>query len=198
MQTLNINSANIEKAVDFLKQGGVLIHPTDTCYGVAADITNQKALEKVYLLKKMSSKKPMSILVADFKMLKKYGELSHQAEEIAQKYLPGALTLILPKTKDVPSFYAEDTNLLGLRIPDNTLSLDLSKKLGHPITTTSANITGEIQAYTPQEVEKYFKNEDVLFLNGGILPNKKPSTILKITDENYEIVRQGDLFIKNI
>ena len=195
MQILQINKENIDKAVAYLKQGGVVIHPTDTCYGLAADITNKVAVEKIYLLKQMSPSKPMSIIVSDLSMLKIYAFLSQKAAEIAKKYLPGALTLILPKTKSVPSFYAKSLNFLGVRIPKNFLSLELVQKLDSPITTTSANITKKLPAYTPQDVENYFGNADVLFLNGGILPNKKPSTILKFVDDSFEIIRQGDLII---
>lgn len=195
MQVLKITQENIIKAVDFLKNGGVVVHPTDTCYGLAADITNQKAVEKIYALKQMSKEKPMSILVASLEMFKKYGDLSFKAEKIAQKYLPGALTLIVPKTKDIPDFYAGNTNLIGIRYPNHLVSLELVEKLERPVTTTSANLTGLPPAYLPAEVKKYFQAEEILFLDGGILPNKKPSTILKIVDGTIDLIRQGELLI---
>ena len=195
MQTLKITPENILKAIDFIKQGGVVIHPTDTCYGLAADITNEKAVNKIYALKQMKKEKPMSILVNDLEMFKKYAELSPEAEDLAQKHLPGALTLVVSKTKNVPKFYAENTNMIGVRIPDHKLSLELVASLKKPITTTSANITGYPQAYSPEEVEKYFKNEEVLLLDGRVLPNKKPSTILKIVDGKIDLIRQGDLLV---
>ena len=197
MRILKADLTSLEQTVDFLKQGGVVIHPTDTCYGMAVDITNPQAIQKIYALKKMSLQKPMSILVADFAMLEKYGKLSAKAREIAQKYLPGALTLVLPKTENVPAFYAPENDFIGLRLPRQNLSLDLVQKLGNPITTTSANLTGQVQAYTPAEVLNYFQETEVLFLDGGILPQKKPSTILKCVDDFCEIIRQGDLLIQS-
>lgn len=195
MQKLEINSNNINRAVKFLKQGGVVIHPTDTCYGLAADITNEKAVRRVAELKQMSLEKPMSILVSDLEMFVKYGELPLEAEKLAKKYLPGALTLIVKKTNNIPDFYAENTEFVGIRIPDNKFSLGLAKGLNYPITTTSANITGLPQAYTPKEIQGFFADEEVLFLDGGVLPYKKPSTILKIADGRIDLIRQGEIIV---
>lgn len=197
MQILEINAQNIEKAVEYLRSGGVIIHPTDTCYGLAADITNPEAVAQVAKLKKMSLEKPISVLVADFEMLRKYAVLDGKAEEIARKYLPGSLTLLLPKRKEMPAFYANGNTFVGVRYPNHNLALTLAKKMGRPITTTSANITGEIQAYKTAEVIQYFGDAEVLFLNGGDLEFKSPSTILKCVEGSCEIVRQGDLLIEN-
>lgn len=197
MQILKINSANLQQAVVYLKQGGVVIHPTDTCYGIAADITNSEAIAKVIKLKQVSSDKPMSILASDMDMLKKYGVLNPKSSKIAQKHLPGALTLLLLKTNQVPNFYAPQTNLIGIRIPADKLSRTIVTFLDNPITTTSANLTGKPQAYSLSTIKLYFENEDILVLDGGDLPFQKPSTICKIVEDEMEIIRQGDLILKD-
>ncbi len=198
MQRIKANFQNVDRAVEFLRKGGVLIHPTDTCYGMAADITNQNAVEKIHLLKQMSLHKPMSILVSDTSMLKQYGKTNQKIDDIVKKYLPGALTLIIPKTQNVPQHYAEGKSSIGIRIPDDSLSLEICKRLGKPLTTTSANLTGQIQAYSSDEVANYFEDQDVLFFDGGLLKKQKPSTIIKVKEDGFEIIRQGDLFIHNL
>jgi len=197
MQRIEYSARNLDKIVDFLRKGKIVIHPTDTCYGLAGDILNRKTIDKIYQFKQMSKKKPMSILVNSLEMFKKYGELNNLTQKIVKKYLPGELTLLVPKTQNIPDFYVKNTNLIGIRLPNHYISLEIVNRLKNPITTTSANLTGEIQAYTAEEVVSYFGDQDVVFFDAGSLPKKEPSTIIKIVENSFEIIRQGDLLLKN-
>ena len=195
MQSLPITFLNIQKAVEYLKTGKVVIHPTDTCYGMAVDITNPVAVRQVCQLKQMPETKPMSIIVSNLKMLQEYAKLVSIAEKLVKKYLPGPLTLLLPKTNKVPSYFAANSQYIGIRMPSDPISCKLAALLGNPITTTSANITGQSPAYSISKIKNYFNNQDVLLLDGGDLEKRKPSTIIKIIENKIQVIRQGEFQI---
>lgn len=200
MKLIKLSKESWREAVDVLKNGGVVAHPTDTCYGLAADITNQAAVEKIIKIKQMDPEKPMSIAVANLTELAKYGELSPKALEIVQKYLPGAVTLLVPKNKAVPDFYYPHSELIGLRIPDHELTLDLVRGLGCPITTTSANVTMRTENYSGKEVFEAFYDEefepDLVFDLDLDDPERiKPSTIVQVVGDAVTVVRWGEVEI---
>jgi len=201
MRLAKITSESLSEAVRVLKFCGVIAHPTDTCYGLAANIFEPLAVNRIIRIKKMSSNKPMSIAVHDVSELSKYGELSLLAEKIIKKYMPGAITILVPRTLHVPAFYYPESELIGLRVPKHKLTRDLAKGIGRPITTTSANISGKKENYSGQDVFDSFFNEEKmpdLVFNSDLLVKKrdKPSTIVKIIGETMEIVRQGGVVIE--
>ena len=119
------------------------MHPTETCYGLAVDIFNRGALDKLYRVKGRDGRKPVSILVADLEMARQYGEFSEKALELAEKYWPGALTIIVPRTKNLPEFFNAGQEFVGIRCADHEFSRKLVRAFGSPITTTSANLSRE-------------------------------------------------------
>ena len=176
----------IEKAVQVLKNGGVVMHPTETCYGFAVDVKNPAAMAKLYKLKGRDAKKPVSILVADLKMAKKHGEFSKKTLELAEKYWPGPLTIVVPRGKE----------FVGMRCADHQFSRELVRTFGSPITTTSANLAGEEPLYKPEVgVFGDLAKEIDLVVDGGEIPFNKPSTIVKVVGEKVELIRQGDLVV---
>lgn len=176
----------IAEAVEVLRAGGVVMHPTETCYGFAVDVGNPVAMEKLYRLKGRDAKKPMSIMVAGLEMAKKYGEFSEKALELAEKYWPAPLTIIVPSGE----------KFVGMRCPDHKFSRDLVKAFGSPITTTSANLAGEDPLYEADfETFGDLAKDIDLVVDGGEIPFHRPSTIVKVVGEDVEIVRVGDLLI---
>lgn len=189
MQIFSIQ--NVQEAVKILKSGGVIIHPTETCYGLAADIFNKNAIKKVYEIKKMPFSKPVSILVSSTEEAKKYGEWNELAEKYAQKYWPGPLTLILKRKDTVPKFLNSGTNTIGIRFPSHEFSVEMVKNLGAPIITTSANISGEPPPYTPKQIQQNFAD---LFIDCGELDKSiLPSTILDISEGKLRVLRDGPI-----
>lgn len=176
----------IKKAVSILKKGGLVIYPTETCYGLGADATSQKAVKKVYLIKKRPRNKPISIVVSDIKMFKKYAYISKKAEKLIKKYMPGPLTLVLKK-KNLPNVLSK--NKIGIRIPNNKIALKLIKEFGKPITATSANLAGGSNPYTIKSALKQIKPD--YYIDAGKLPRRKPSTIYDV--EKNRIIRKGSI-----
>lgn len=202
MKIIPLSTQNSVLMMHTLQQGGVIAHPTDTCYGLAADISNQKAVQKVAQIKKMAFDKTISIMVSDFYMLKKYGVLNARAAEIMQKHLPGPLTMILPKTEQVPGDYFPKEDTIGLRIPNLPWLLEIIKEFNSPLTTTSANISGKKETYSAQEVYEMFQNQTFqpdLIIDVPENPQRnKPSTIVRIVEERVEVLREGEIKITKI
>lgn len=193
-----VNLKDFKKAVSVLRSGGVVAHATDTCYGFAADVFSKKALKSLYKLKRMAVDKPVSILAADLKMASKYGFFGKNALKMAQKYWPGALTIIVKRKKSLPTFFNPGVKTVGIRVPNHKLSLALAEKLGQPITTTSANISGQLSPYSVSAMEKQFHNQKLrpdFILNSGQLKKNLPSTIIDASGKKIRIVRNGDVKI---
>ncbi|MBP8591092.1 threonylcarbamoyl-AMP synthase [Candidatus Shapirobacteria bacterium] len=189
-----------EKAVAVLKKGGLIIYPTDTCYGLGADATNSGAIDKLMAFKGERKGKPVAVAVSNLVMAEEYVFLSEKARALAKKYLPGPLTLAcLSKHKVDPRLESAE-GTLGVRIPDTPLLLAIIAALGKPITTTSANISGGASPYSRSSWEKETPQERQalvdLFLDAGELPFSPPSTVVEVSGEKIKIIRQGAIKIK--
>lgn len=188
---------NVEKAVEILKKGGVVAHATDTCYGFAAHIFNEVAVEKVYHLKQMQRSKPISILVSSLEEAQEYGLFNKKALELAQQFWPGALTIIVKRKKKLPKWINPGQATVGIRLPGDTISRGLAEKLGGPITTTSANITTLPSPYSVSAIKKQFTGQKVkpdFYIDSGALSKANPpSTIVDCTHTGLRIVRQGSV-----
>lgn len=190
-----------------LKHGKVIAYPTDTSYGLAVDPTNPAALKKFYQIKERSTKKPVHIVVGSIADAKQYAVWNKQAQKLAKKFWPGALSLALPikfgvtkKFKFVKLFSA-GTKTIGLRMPKNQIALDIVKTLQKPITATSANpsahLSGGYDSYSAEDIIKQFskqKHKPDIIIDAGKLPKRKPSTLVKIlADGEIEILRAGSI-----
>ena len=188
----------INQAITVLKLGGVVIHPTDTCYGIAADITNQKAIERVYQLKKRSHKKPLKIIVRNLKEFKKYAQYYPIIRKIINKYKPYQIAFVVSRTKTTPSFLNPQDSTIGIQVPRCKICQQLLKKTNFPLVATSANISNKRECYGLIELFEQFSKTDpdqppFLILYSGKLPRKKPSSVVKIiNDKKFEILRLGD------
>jgi len=185
---------NIAKLKKVLEDGGVVMHPTETCYGLAVDVFNKRALEKLYRLKKMDKSKPVSILVDSLAMAEEFGVFSDKAFMLAKKYWPGPLSLIVPRKRSLPDFLNPGNEFVSIRFSADDFCRKMVSALGRPLTTTSANRTGEPQLYCADE--DYFGGEVDLVVDGGEIRKNKPSTIVKVFGDELSIVRQGDLVLE--
>jgi tRNA threonylcarbamoyl adenosine modification protein (Sua5/YciO/YrdC/YwlC family) len=192
---MTINAKNpqkrlIRKVVDHLEQGGMIVYPTDTIYGLGCDLFNPEAIEKIRRLKKMDGKKPLSFICSDLKDISRYAYVSNYAYKIMKRLLPGAYTFILKATKLVPKIAQTKQKTVGIRIPDNKICLALVKELGHPIVSTSVSKPGEGLYNDPAEIEERFGKQIDLVIDGGVIVAEH-SSIIDLTDDFPKVIRVG-------
>ncbi len=202
MKKLALNKLNrtlvIKEAVKVLKRGGIIVYPTETAYGLGADFLNLKAIAKIYKIKGRNFKKPLAVLVSSLAMAKRFVSFNKVSSALAKKYWPGPLTIILNfKIQILKEFRIKNYKTLGLRISSNKLATLIVRKLGKPLTSTSANISGKLDCYSVDEIESQFekrKYKPDLIIDAGRLPKRKASTVVKITDGQIKILRKGKIF----
>jgi len=192
---LKINSQNpepekIEKVVEILRAGGIIVYPTDTIYGLGCDIFNKKAVEKIYQLKKREKKKPMSIICSDFKEIAQYALIPDFAFQIMKKVLPGPYTFILKAKSQTPKTVLSKNKTVGIRLPANKICLALAEKLGNPIITTSLNISKQKVLTNPKQLPKEMLNKISLIIETGTL-GSEPSSVIDLSGSYPVILRKG-------
>lgn len=195
MKKIKINSKNISLAVENLKYGGVVVFPTETVYGLAADPFNAQAIRKIYAVKGRSFNKPLPLIAADFSVVKKYFVLNKKEKELANKFWPGALTMILKhKTQLTKLKGIWNQKEIAVRVSPHKIAHALAAGIGGFIVSTSANISGQSECSGAGEVLKQFKNRHFqpnLVLDAGRLKKSEPSTIVKVEKGKIIILRQG-------
>lgn len=189
----------INKAIATLKGGGLVIYPTETCYGLGADATNQTAVKKVLQFKGQRGGKPISVAVSDRKMAQMYVEVNDTANNLYQQFLPGPLTVVSKSRGKAARILEAGRSTLGVRIPNYPLVLEIIKEFGRPITSTSANTSGKKTPYCLSDVLKYTTPKRLglvdLFLDAGRLPFHLPSTVVDTTLNEPAILRRGEIKI---
>jgi tRNA threonylcarbamoyl adenosine modification protein (Sua5/YciO/YrdC/YwlC family) len=189
----NPNPKRIQEVAEILRNGGLIIYPTDTVYSIGCDLMNQKAIAKVAAIKGVKPEKAnFSIICYDLSHISEYARVNTPEYKLLKKSLPGAFTFILNATGNVPKIFKSKKKTIGIRVPDNTIAREIVKEFGNPIIATSVHDDDEILEYTtdPELIhEKYGKLVDVV-IDGG-MGNNEASTIVDLTDGEPEIVRQG-------
>lgn len=200
MQTRLIDTGNsdaIAAALEVLSQGGLVAFPTDTVYGLAADIHNTEGIERLYEAKSRSASKAIAVLLAEVEQLSLLTPgLTRTAQQLASQFWPGALTLVVPKREDLPANLSP-LPTVGVRMPDHPFARALMRVTG-PLATSSANISGETNTLTSQQVLEQLDGRIELILDGGPVPGGVPSTVVDCTQEPPKILRQGALEAKAI
>jgi len=193
----NPSEKSIAKAVEILKNGGVIIYPTDTVYAIGCDMFQQKAVERVCKFKNIDVKKSrLAIICNDLSHISTYAKISNNVFKLLKHNLPGAFTFILNGSHNLPKIL-KNRNTIGIRVPENNIITQIVKELGNPIFTTSVKIADEISEYeTDPEllIEKYEDMVD-LIIDGGYGDNT-PSTIVDCTNDEPIIIRQGKGILK--
>jgi tRNA threonylcarbamoyl adenosine modification protein (Sua5/YciO/YrdC/YwlC family) len=188
----NPQPRHIKQVVSTLQNGGTIIYPTDTIYGLGCDIFQQKAIEKICWIKKVDPRKAqLSFICADLSHLSDFTkQIPTATYRLLKEYLPGPYTFILPASKMVPKILQSKKDTIGLRIPDNKIASAIVKELGRPV--LSASLPGvDVEDYTdPEVMYENFRNEVDIIIDGGI-GNVVPSTIIDCTKDTFELIRQG-------
>lgn len=188
----NPQPRNIKTIVECLLDGGVIIYPTDTIYGLGCDIFQHKAIERICQIKHVDpAKAQLSFICYDLSDLSNYTKsISTPLYRMLKTYLPGAYTFILPASKQVPRILKSRKDTIGLRVPDNIIARSLVKELGHPI--LSSSLPGEmVEEYTdPEMIHDKFEHMVDIVVDGGI-GGIIPSTIIDCTGEEPQVLRKG-------
>jgi len=203
--TLDADNASeiASKATDVLKNGGVILYPTDTLYGLGADALSDKAVAKIVAIKGRDEGKPMHAIVADLDMAAEYAEISNDARLLIKEF-GGSVTLILKKKKGMDSGIAKNIETFGIRIPNHPLCIEMCRAFGKPITATSANVAGmrserSVDAILAQLRESSYASvlqktsiENInLVIDAGTLEERQPSTVVDLAHEEPIIIREG-------
>jgi tRNA threonylcarbamoyl adenosine modification protein (Sua5/YciO/YrdC/YwlC family) len=180
----------IHKVVDVLKKGGMVAYPTDTVYGIGCDITNKKAIEKVYQLKQRHKSKPFSFICSGLKNISYYAKVSNYAYKTMRRLLPGPYTFVLEGSKEVPKMMLTKRKTAGIRVPKNAICLALVAELGNPIITTSATTPDGTILNDPSLINDYYRSRIDIVIDGG---NSKgdPSSVVSLIDDIPEVIRKG-------
>jgi L-threonylcarbamoyladenylate synthase len=189
----------MSRALEVLQEGGVIVHATETCFGLACDLTNPKAVAKLFAIKQRPEQMPVSALFPSVDEAKKYVEWNDRADTLAKKFLPGALTIILPLREDAPQkLYPIPSGgtSIGVRISSHAVADHLATSFGKPLSTTSANPHGDSNPYRSEDIVRTFekaKHVPDLFLDSGSLPMNPPSTVVNLCSKEEGIVRKGTI-----
>ena len=188
----NPNRREINKVVSVLNNGGIVIYPTDTLYGIGCDALNVRAVEKICELKGINPQKSnLSIICNDLSDISEYAKVSTPVFKLMKRHLPGPFTFILPTTSSLPKIY-KNKKTVGIRVPDNNIIREIVSQLGNPVLSTSVKDENDEIEYTtnPELVyEKWGEIADIV-IDGGF-GGIEPSTVIDCTDEVPEIIRQG-------
>ena len=182
----------IQQVASCLKEGGVIVYPTDTVYGFGCDIFQPKAVERICRIKGIDPEKAnLSFVCSDLSDLSKYARaITTPQYRFIKQYIPGPFTFILPASKEVPKMLKSKKNTIGLRVPDHHITHAIASALGHPI--LSSSLPGDmVEEYTDPEIihDRFGKLVDIV-VDGGI-GGMEYSTVVDMTDEQPEIIRQG-------
>ena len=191
----NINAEELENVIKVIIDGGVVIFPTDTVYGVAANSLDETAIKKLFDLKERNDNKPICVLTSSVDKIKKIAYVRDEEQKIIDKYMPGALTIILDKKEIVSDVLTSGLKTVGVRIPNNEIALRILDKLEYPLATTSANISGMEAAVKKEDLIKEFEGKVDIIIDGGITDLKVSSTIVKIKNNEIKVLRQGTIKI---
>ncbi len=188
----NIDQRIIQTAAKTIKEGGIIIFPTDTFYGIGSDPFNKVAVSRVFALKQRVSIKPLLVIIHDLSVVDELvAGKPPLFEDFTKKFWPGPLTVSMPANKKVPDITTAYSGRVGMRIPNNDIPLKIAEELGGPLTATSANISGEGHIADPEEVKEIFDGKVDMIINAGVLKAKAPSTLIDIFDDGYKIIREG-------
>ncbi len=187
---INPQKRHIESTAQVLREGGLIIYPTDTVYGLGCDLYNKKAVERIYQIKGMKKKKTLSFICPDLKDIARYAHVSTPAYKIMRRLLPGPYTFILPATREVPKILLENRKTIGIRVPDNTICHDLLDAFGGPIISTSAALPDQPYQNDPDDIEDHFQHFVDIFLDAGE-GGLDPSTILDMNGDTFQVIREG-------
>ena len=185
----------IHEAVKILNYGGTVVYPTDTLYGLGANALNEIAVRKIYKIKNRSFSKPLPIIARNMSWAKELAHINIGVEEMLNKlWIDGKVTAILRQKDIIPDQLTAGTKTIGIRVPNYVFLDKLLVKFGYPLTSTSANISGEEGTGDINQIVKSFENSELkpdLVIDAGVLPKASPSTVIDLTTDKPKILRVG-------
>lgn len=187
----NPHSRYIAKAVEILQEGGVIVYPTDTVYGIGCNLYNKKALERIYRLKGKSKFDPVSLILKDIPQASQYVRISNFAFRLIKRCFPGPYTFILQATREIPKTMLTKRKEIGIRIPENTVCKTLLEAFQNPIVNTSVTSDSKELLTDPDEIAERFVNDVDVMLDAGWLPDARESTVVRLVDDELSILREG-------
>jgi L-threonylcarbamoyladenylate synthase len=189
----------VKQAAQIICDGGLVVLPTDTVYGLVCDATNPQAVRKLFQIKKRPLAQPLSIALSDLSYIYKYvGNIPDLAEKLAKKFLPGPLTLVLKKSNLIPDIVTAGRDDIGVRIPDSKIIVVLIKLARRPIVIPSANIHNRPSPTTAQQALKDLNGKVDLILDGGKTKHGIESTVVSLVNNKIKILREGAISTKEI
>lgn len=196
---VNPESARIQFAADIIQKGGVIAYPTETVYGLGANIYNETAVNRIYTLKGRDQQKALIVIINSIEQLDKLASyISEQALCLIKYFWPGPLTMIFSARASVPEFVTGGGKTIAIRIPNSPICLELIKACEVPLTSTSANLAGGKNPTTAREVLKIFGTQLDLIIDGGSSQSNISSTVLDVTQKEIHLVRQGAITIETL
>lgn len=201
MNILKIDDLDTLHIVEELKEGKTIVYPTETVYGLGCDATNKQAVDKIFEIKKRQENKSVLVLVPSVAMVMNYVQWNEKLEEISGKYWPGPLTVVMQAKPDcglARGVVAED-GTVAFRVTGHPLSSEISEALNRPLVSTSANITSQKSPSDIKDVLETFENADHkpdIVIDADELPHLSPSTVIKISNGGFEVLRQGELIVE--
>lgn len=182
----------LDDVIETLNNGGIVIFPTDTVYGMGCNCFNEKAIGRLFDIKKRPYYKPINILTDSYEKIEKVTTNINELEKkMIEKYMPGSLTIILKKNEAVPAKLTGGLDTLGVRIPGDSIASEILKRLDYPLATTSANISGNPDGIKIEDFINDFDGDVDIIIDGGQTKLKKPSTIIQIEGKDIKVIRQG-------
>lgn len=196
----NVDESDLNKIKEILDNDGVIIFPTDTVYGIACNCFSEKAIKKIFDIKKRPENKPINVLSNNLDKIKLVSRNINEKEKfLIDKYMPGALTIILDKNEKVSDILTAGLDTIGVRIPKNNISLRILENVSYPLATTSANISGDSAGIKISDFLKEFDGVVDAIIDGGETDLKVASTIVRVESDNkLKIIREGTLKIKEM
>lgn len=199
MEIVEPTPDHIAAVIEKLGSGDVIAHATETCYGLACDLTNVKAVEKLFRIKDRPLEQPVSGLFASVEQAKLYTQWNDLAEELAHDHLPGPLTMILKLRTDAPhKLFATPggAQTIGVRISSHPTAMQLAQEFGVPLSTTSANVHGKPNPYSVKDIESQYAGRSLqpdVTVDGGVLEQSDASTVIDISSNEIHVLRAGPL-----
>ncbi len=192
-----IDEEELENVIKTLDNGGVIIFPTDTVYGIGCNCFDERAIKKLFEIKNRARYKPINVLTDSFEKIKMVSSnINNTEKELIKTYMPGALTVILDKNEEVPDILTSGLPTIGVRIPNDKIALEILRRINYPLATTSANISGNPDGIKIDDFVNEFDGKVDIIIDGGTTKLQKSSTIVRVENDCIELIRQGTVNIE--
>jgi L-threonylcarbamoyladenylate synthase len=202
--TLRLDAAHpderhLERAARSIQQGGIIVYPTDTLYGIGGNALDDSVVRRIQRLKLRRDDKPILLIVrSEQEVLRVARDIPECARRLMEMFWPGPLTLVLDAVEELPPAVTAGSGTVGVRVPDNRICLKLLELCGCPLTSTSANVTGKGTPRTIEAIRAGLGPDIDLFLDAGELPESKPSTVVDVTGGGPKLLREGAIPFQRI